>query len=280
MENVVRTRNNGELIKLESKIEPSELERETKETQIRIEKRLRTVLKANSNVSRFNCQKAEMMAFKVFREEYEDYLDAILGDDRLLMKHKIDRIGKKYCMKSIIKSALEKRNNKEEMFDDRRDSMLDIDDSVLEILKDKLMIELIENPKKLWKHLSVTVRNVWISRSILSMRIMNLLKTQAYVLIDDEFRRVLKSIIEKHEFRGQYWYILKSFITNDMPSARNIQQFSRLFKLSVKNAFKAYFFNVFITEFNSQQNKTNSNGKGASDTTNKKRTRLKKFDDF
>ncbi len=199
-----------------------------------------------------------MVAYRAFKHEYEDFLDAFVGNESLLMKHKIDMLGSRYKARSILKSMNE---NKIESVDFK------IDLEKLDIMKDSLMLDLMDNPKKLWKHLSVRVRNLWISRAILSIRILNYLKAEAADLIDAEFREVLQKTINRQEYNGAYWHVLKGFLQMDVESARNLSQFQKLFKTSDKNAFKSYFYNVFLME-------------GEEPVKKKKRAKLKKFDDF
>ena len=199
-----------------------------------------------------------MVAYKAFKQEYEDYLDAFVGNESLLMKHKIEMLGSKYRARSVLKSMHE---NKIETVE------IKLDLEKLDILKDRLMLDLMDNPKKLWKHLSVRVRNLWISRAILSIRILNHLKSEAADLIDGDFREVLQKTINKQEYNGAYWQVLKGFLQMDVETARNLSQFQKLFKSSDKNAFKSYFYNVFLME-------------GEEPVKKKNRVKLKKFDDF
>lgn len=198
-----------------------------------------------------------MIAFRAFKREYEDYLDAFVDNESLLMKHKIDLVGSKYIMRSVAKSIHENKVQSPEF---------KLDLNILSILKDKLMLDLMDNPKKLWKHLSVRVRNLWISRAIVSIRILNHLKAEASDLLDEEFRGVLQKIINRQEYHGAYWQVLKGFLQVDVELARNLSQFKKMFKASDKNAFKSYFYNVFLMEGEKPAKKT--------------RVKLKKLEDF
>lgn len=199
-----------------------------------------------------------MVAYKAFKQEYEDYLDAFVGNESLLMKHKIEMLGSKFRARSVIKSLHENKIESAE---------IKLDLEKLDILKDRLMLDLMDNPKKLWKHLSVRVRNLWISRAIMSIRILNHLKAEAADLVDAEFREVLQKVVNKQEYSGAYWQVLKGFIQVDVESARSLSQFQKLFKTSDKNAFKSYFYNVFLME-------------GELPAKKKNRVKLKKFADF
>lgn len=187
------------------------------------------------------------------------------------MKHKLERIDKKYFMKSILRLMLE-----DQTAPARNDDGLV---SRKEILKDKLLIELIENPKKLWKHLSIKVRNLWISRVILSKRFKKKLSSNEELLSleGDLFRDKIIDILSKLHFKSGYWEILKSFLTSEIQACKNWASLCRSLKSLEKNAFKTYFYSNYAVKevTNSAQkssNKNNSNGKT--------RIKMRSLDDF
>lgn len=209
-----------------------------------------------------------MLAFKYFREEYESYLDFLLGDDRLLMKHRLTRIGGTYYMESILRQIVENRIVDPEMMNGiaSRD----------EILKDKLLISLIENPKKLWKYLNVRVRNAWISRVILAQRLKTYLSEQGRLndLEGEDFREYFIEIMSKVGFTGMYWSVLKGFMLAEANVCKNWSALSRSLKSLHRNAFRTYFYGEFSPE-------TSSNSKSKSKTgTSKGRVKIRSLDDF
>jgi hypothetical protein len=56
----------------------------------------------------------EILAYKTFKKEYEEYLDMLLGGDEFLMKHKIIRDDQfsKYRFSSLIREELARRLEK------------------------------------------------------------------------------------------------------------------------------------------------------------------------
>lgn len=87
----------------------------------------------------------------------------LIGNEDFLLKHKIERIGEKYYFGSLLRTSLNR-----------------------DISMDKLMIELIENPKKLWKFLLAKVKNSWMEREITRKKIMKKLKKIKEAHIYDE----------------------------------------------------------------------------------------------
>lgn len=209
-----------------------------------------------------------MLAFKYFREENESYLDFLLGDDRLLMKHKITRLGDMYNMESILRQIVEGRIENPQMMDGIA--------SREEILKDKLLIGLIENPKKLWKHLNVRVRNAWITRVILAQRLKTYLANQEKLptLEGDDFRKYCANAISKTGFTGPYWSVLRSFILAEVNACKNWSALSRSLKSLQRTAFSTYFYNEFSPEDTSspKQKQTKATGKG--------RVKIRSLEDF
>jgi hypothetical protein len=213
----------------------------------------------------------ELLAFKHFREEYESYLDYLLGDDRLLMKQKLQRIDKMYFMKSMLRLMVETQAGTQS-----QNSALV---SRHEVLKDKLLIELIENPKKLWKHLSVKVRNTWISRLILSKRFKALMssKEELISLEGEEFKEKFLESLTKMPFKGAYWDIFRSFLTAEVQACKNWTSLCRSLKSLERNAFKTYFYSFFaVEEISNSAEKSNKNLK----STGKGRVKIRSLDDF
>lgn len=213
-------------------------------------------------------QKAELLAFKCFREEYEAYLDYLLGDDRLMMKHKIEKIGKMYSMKSILRQIVEGK------LDDP--NMMEGIASRQEIMKDKLLISLIENPKKLWKHLNIKVRNSWISRVILNQRLKNYIKSNSELesLEGAQFQEKIIELFQKAPFSGKYWSVLKGFLLAEAQSSRNLSSVMRSFGTMQKNAFQTYFYSYFEEE----DKELNSKKQGKSNS--KGRVKMRSLDEF
>ncbi len=214
----------------------------------------------------------ELVAFHVFRQEYEEYLDAVLGDDRLLMKHKIERIGEKYTSKSILRELLRGTITNPEMLEGivTRE----------EILKDKLMIELIENPKKLWKYLSVRVRNTWIVRVITRKRLKKFLDDSKVLhkVEDAEFKSKGLEFLAKLPFNGGYWNTLKGFLRSEILNSKNLPTLLRSLKSIERNAFRTYFFNVFLNEeIQDVREQSSDKQKG---TGKKVRQKIRGLDDF
>ena len=209
-----------------------------------------------------------MLAFKYFREDYDSYLDYLLGDDRLLMKTKIDRIDKMYFVKSILRQMAEDQRTTPE----QENRLV----SRQEILKDKLLIELIENPKKLWKHLNVKVRNTWISRIILSRRLKCFLNSNDKLLTleGEDFKDYFVKLINRSLFKGEHWDILKSFLISEAMVCKNWLSLSRSYKSLERNAFKTFFYSCFaISEVSeTEKKKTRNNQKG--------RIKIRSLDDF
>ena len=76
-----------------------------------------------------------------------------------------------------------------------------------QIMKDKLMMELIEHPKRLWKYLSVRVRNQWIIRVIVRKRFKKAFLDHATLgqLEGEEFRSRANEVMNRLHIQGQYW---------------------------------------------------------------------------
>ena len=100
-------------------------------------------------------RRIETLAYHQFKKESEKYLDMLLGTDEYLLKHKIVRVSQnKYEFGSIL------------LRDKHR----------ADLAKDMLIMELIENPKLLWKHLLAKVKNAWMERIIVRKRLFSRLK--------------------------------------------------------------------------------------------------------
>lgn len=216
-------------------------------------------------------QKVELLAFKHFREEYESYLDYLLGDDRLLMQHRLERIDKMYYMRSILRLMVQDPGANPPV----ESSLV----SRHQILKDKLLIELIENPKKLWKHLTVKVRNAWISRVILCRRLKSVIENkQDFAHLEgEEFKEKFSELLSKLPFKGANWEILRGFLAAEVKACKNWVSLSRSLKSLERNAFKTYFYSSFAVEETENsgskpQKQSKSNGKG--------RIKMRSLDDF
>lgn len=267
----MRQRNQGSLKPLTSKLSTREI-RDAIDTLLnQVKNKKHIVLRSATNVD-FPYKKIELLAFKQFREEYESYLDYLLGDDSLLMTQKLERIDKKYTMKSILRVMADDKTstatvNNEFMISKR------------EILKDKLLIELIENPKKLWKHLSIKVRNTWINRIIVSKRFKTKLGNieELLTLEGDQFKDRFTEEISKLVIRGTYWEILKRFLLSEANNCKNWATLCRTLKSLEKNAFKTYFYSFFAVS----EVKNSSGKKDKESTSNKKgRVKMRSLDEF
>lgn len=177
-----------------------------------------------------------MMAFKKFREEYEGYLDLLLGDDDMIMKHKIERIGNKYYLRSILRDAVHKEAEGDSFFNGTI--------SRLEILKDKMLMELIERPKKLWRHLAIRVRNAWIERVVVEKQVKRAFEALAGSE-EHEFKGKAVGVLARMKAQSNYWPILKNFLKIEVQNSKNIASFMKSYKQIVRNSFKYYFFSTF-----------------------------------
>lgn len=211
-----------------------------------------------------------MLAFKQFREEYEAYLDYLLGDDSLLMKNKLERIDQKYFLKSNLRLLVEAQA----AASPQNGALV----SRREILKDKLLIELIENPKKLWKHLTIKVRNTWISRVILAKRFKARMAADAELpeLEGDAFKAKFAEAVAKAPFTGTYWEVLKGFLLTESKACKNWASLSRSLKSLERNAFKTYFYSFFaVSEVQLAAEKT-----GSRKATGKGRVKMRSLEEF
>lgn len=195
------------------------------------------------------------MAFKVFREEYEGFLDVLLEDDRFLYLNKLVKRPAEikdlqapsftYTLESTARALVEGT-----IKGDTEDSegLIGPLPSKEEIQKDKILIELIENPKKLWKHLVVSIRNVWIHRVILVKRIkykLSELEEEMYPT-PEAFQAAAHSKLLSANFSGQFWQKLKPFLVAEIKNSRSLFSLQKSLKLTAKTAFQAYFYGLYI----------------------------------
>lgn len=231
-------------------------------------------------------------------EEYEAYLDLLLGDESLMMKHKIERIGhNKYKQRSILRSEVEriKASTSKESTGEGQAPPKEEDNflaplfqiSPQEILLDKLMIELIENPKKLWAYLSIRVRNAWIRRVVVSSRLKHLLQDHPELadLEEEEFKEKITQIVNSANFGGGFWTSLKTFLKAEIKNCKNLQSLSRGIKTCIRNSFQTYFFEGFIAEeeelaLKSKSNKNQQDKSDKKEKSKKPRTRVKGLEDI
>ena len=236
IEHIIRSRNEDhELHQLNSCISVDELKYATQEYLDELMKKQKILISCGGN-------RAEMMAYKIFKKEYEDYLDILLGDDRLLMKHKLEKLGDKYVQKSMLKQIVG---------DQIQDaSMMDGIISRQEILKDQFLMQLLESPKQLWKNLNVRVRNAWINRGLISQKLRGIFKSDSDLAAfeEEEFRQKAILRIDKVNINGKYWPVLKSFLKSEILNCRGLSTFQRSLKATEKNAFQTYFFNYYDME--------------------------------
>lgn len=194
------------------------------------------------------------MAIKRFKSEYEEYLDAIIGDERLLMKHKIQKVGEEFSNMSVAKEVLKSKISQQE------------------VLKDKLLIELLDDPEKLWRHLKVKVRNVWMEREMLRKQLYKRLKrlkgldSAKFVA---EATKQLRSVINSSR-------MLQGLVDHILKHLRRLEDPKKLldkneFEQVLRNGFRIWFFTKFcIEDENERGNKQKK----------RKRKKLKTLDDF
>ena len=183
------------------------------------------------------------MAYGVFKREYEEYLDILLGDGRFLLAYRLQKVvngpqrTKTYRLKSILRDTL---------LGEANSSLI----SREEILRDKLLVELIERPKKLWKFLNVTIRNEWIHRVVVKGSVRKTLQqqeTELAVLDEAAFRGQTRSILAKISLGVKYWPILRSFLKSEVNSSKNIAGLLRTYKSTERAAFRTYFFTKYFS---------------------------------
>ena len=193
----------------------------------------------------------------------------IIGDERFLMKHRIQRNGDNYEMKSVIKSKFWEDSSKQTTFHSE------------EILKDKLLMELIDNPAMLWKYLKVRVRNAWMEREMIRKQLYKGLKGLRK-LDDTSFKneavKYLKSVKNKSKMLPDVVNFLLNTLDSLTQKPKKIIE-KTYFAHLIKSAFRIWFFTKFCVEDeddNLTKKKRNKNNR----KNRKKRKRLKGLDDL
>lgn len=183
---------------------------------------MRSIFSKKENLYFFKFR-IESLAYRRFEEEYEEYLDMLLGDEEFLLKHKIERIGEKYYFGSLLRTRLNR-----------------------DIAMDKLMIEMIENPKKLWKFLMAKVKNSWmereITRKVLSKKIK---KIKFEAKNDEEILVKLKKFLKKWTKKSSFEYHLKKNITLRL---KEEGFFKKIFDEKFLKEISKHIFRVFFVE--------------------------------
>jgi hypothetical protein len=179
----------------------------------------------------------------VFKKEYEEYLDILLGDGRFLLSHRLQKVvngpqqPETYRLTSILRDTLLGQANSNLITRE-------------EILRDKLLVELIERPKKLWKFLDVSVRNEWIHRVVVRGSVKKTLRQQELELSSMEetaFRTQTRSILARICLGMKYWPVLRSFLKSELNTAKTITALLRSYKSTERAAFKTYFFTKYFS---------------------------------
>jgi hypothetical protein len=113
---------------------------------------------------------------KIFEQEYGEYLDILLGDEQTLLTiNLVQGENGEVTVESSVRKKL-KVDGREGMMgngkfvehcgagDPGKDGMGLAKMAQQKIMHDKLILNLIDNPKLLWKNLLAKVRNSWIER--------------------------------------------------------------------------------------------------------------------
>lgn len=149
----------------------------------------------------------------------------LIGNEEFLLKHKIEKIGEKYYFGSLLRTSLNR-----------------------DIAMDKLMIDLIENPKKLWKFLLAKVKNSWMEREITRKRLAKKFKNIREECPDNDeifFEKVVK-FLKKWSKKTSF----ESFLKKSVFLKRNDENFleeildGKIIKEISKNSFRVFFVQV------------------------------------
>ena len=140
-------------------------------------------------------------------------------------------------------------------------------------------MELIEHPKRLWKFLSVRVRNQWIIRVIIRKRFKKAFEDHSTLgtLEGDEFKSKAIEYMNKLHFQGVYWHVFKGFLSVEINNCKSLQSIMRTIKQLERNAFRTYFFTVFMNE---DENTNKPKSKKEASLNSKKRQKIRGLDDF
>lgn len=180
-------------------------------------------------------------------------MDILLGDGRFLLAHRLQKVisgpnhSETYRLKSILRDTL---------LGEANSSLI----SKEEILRDKLLVELIERPKKLWKYLDVSIRNEWIHRMVVKGSVLKSLLQQEKALSElseAAFRTQARSILARTTLGVKYWPVLRSFLKSEINSAKNITSLLRSYRATEKAAFKTYFFSKYFSSPGEPQTQDN-----------------------
>ena len=171
-------------------------------------------------------ERFSQIVYHNFKREYDDYLDIIfLQEDKFLKINLHKREKNPLMMKSLKKFS-------EELTFERKESI----NELKEIEKDRLILDYIDNPKLLWNHLKIFVRNLFFERFVIEKQILNL-------YLNDKNLSLKKCVEEISDCnRNSKFAILvkEKLLNNEKTDFHLLPNFKMHFKKIIKEIFISF----------------------------------------
>lgn len=181
---------------------------------------------------------------KLFETEYEDYIDTLLLNSDKFLKIRLSKDNNNIKITSNIKNEITAQNNiqKENINKDQ-------------IIIEQKMLDLIDNPKLIWKNLKVSIKNCYIERYFLLAKIKKYLKSRVNSNKIDLYNFFMRINLNS-EF---YIFIKNELISNKnlftiYLSNNNLNSIISYFNNLIKNLFKNWFYIHYINISNNNYN--------------------------
>lgn len=189
-------------------------------------KRKKLYKKKIQNFFKISDDRFSQIVYNSFKKEYDDYLDIIfLKEDKFLKINLHSRKKNNIMMKSLKKFS-------EELTFERKESLNDLK----EVEKDRLILDYIDNPKLLWNHLKIFVRNFFFERFVIEKQILNLyLKNRNFSL-----KKCVEEISEANK-NSKFAVLVKEKLNCEKIDFHDLPNFKVHFKKIVKEIFIGYF---------------------------------------